>query len=55
MLFSISRITKNNTKEQKFRNLQPEFLNQFQADKIEIVAVLTIFDFLDLRPGGGGS
>ena len=33
MLFSISRITKNNTKEQKFRNLQPEFLNQFQADK----------------------
>ena len=29
MLFSISRITKNNTKEQKFRNLQPEF----QADK----------------------
>ena len=42
---------------QKNKNLAIFSLNfstNSKQTKIEIVAVLTIFDFIDLRPGGGG-
>ena len=54
MLFRSQELLKTLKKNKKLGIFSLNFSTNSKQTKIEIVAVLTIFDFLDLRPGGGG-